>query len=138
MGRQQTTWMKNLEADLILQGVSVPHKIEGLSDAERLTLSNGLRNIATAEREAVNALRASARKAYTRADHAMKEQEHDDLTNWIDRILDPARGYTEAHEWTRGTSKAPPLPTYLIVEEGDQSHTYGHPHELGPKYVKDW
>ena len=137
-GRQQTSWMHNLEADLALQGVTIPQKLEGLSEADRLMLSSGLRSIASANRDSVNELRATTRKAYTKADKALKEQEQDDLTNWIDRILDPDKGYTEAHKWTRGTAKAPPLPTTLVIDDGVNKHTYGHPHELGTKYVRDW
>ena len=68
----------------------------------------------------------------------MQDKEADELTNLIDRILDPTKGYTEAHTWTRGTSKAPPLPTHLVEGEGINRKTYGHPHELGEKYVRDW
>ena len=30
---------------------------------------------------------------------------------WIERILDASQGYRVAHNYTRGTPKAPPLPT---------------------------
>eukprot|EP00973_Karenia_brevis_P093956 12420031-Karenia_brevis.AAC.1 len=39
-----------------------------------------------------------------------------------------------AHNWTRGTPKAPPLPTSGTY---DGLH-YGHPSALGPKFQRDW
>eukprot|EP00973_Karenia_brevis_P025809 3562116-Karenia_brevis.AAC.1 len=30
---------------------------------------------------------------------------------WVERILNHSEGYRLAHSWTRGTPKAPPLPT---------------------------
>ena len=35
------------------------------------------------------------------------------IEQWIDRILDASQGYRVAHSYTRGTHKAPPLPTGL-------------------------
>ena len=137
-GRQQTSWMKMLEADLFLQSVTIPPKIEGLAAGEYDQLKIGLKDIGQSSKTGLNELRGLARKAYTKAGHTIKEQEQDDLTNWIDRILDPEKGYTEAHRWTRGTAKAPPLPTHLVVGEGTDQRTYGPPHELGEKYVRDW
>ena len=138
VGRQQTSWMGMLEADLFLQSATIPPRIEGLADEEYRQLRQGLKDIATTNRTDLFALRGLTRKAYTKADHTIKEQEQGDLTNWIDRILDPSRGYSEAHTWTRGTKKAPPLPTHLVEGEVNNSVTYGHPHELGVKYVRDW
>ena len=36
-----------------------------------------------------------------------------------------------------GHSEGSPLPTHLVIGEGEQQRTYGHPHELGEKYVRD-
>ena len=121
-----------------MQSVTIPPKIEGMATGEYDQLKAGLRDISQCNKPLLTELRALARKAYTKADHTIKAQEQDDLTNWIDKILDPEKGYTEAHRWTRGTAKAPPLPTHLIVGEGSEQRTYGHPHELGAKYVRDW
>ena len=121
-----------------MESATAPQKIVGLSDAEYAQLQQGLKSIATTSKTDLLGLRALARKGYKNADTAIKEKDEDDLTNWIDRILDPAKGYTEAHTWTMGTSKAPPLPTHLVEEDGGLTRTYGHPHELGEKYVKDW
>ena len=55
-------------------------------------------------------VRELARKSYAKANKSVQEKEVDDLTNWIGRILDPSKGYTEAHTWTRGASKALPCP----------------------------
>eukprot|EP00973_Karenia_brevis_P063605 8840635-Karenia_brevis.AAC.1 len=32
------------------------------------------------------------------------------FAEWVDSILDQRAGYKLAHNWTRGTPKAPPLP----------------------------
>ena len=48
--------------------------------------------------------------------HTMREVRRADnlgIDAWIQEILDPAKGYSKAHTWTRGTPKAPPLPTEL-------------------------
>eukprot|EP00973_Karenia_brevis_P005756 784521-Karenia_brevis.AAC.1 len=53
---------------------------------------------------------------------------------WVERILNQKGEYRLAHNWTRGTPKAPPLPTsgtYGGVH-------YGHPSALGPKFHRDW
>eukprot|EP00973_Karenia_brevis_P040047 5530506-Karenia_brevis.AAC.1 len=42
---------------------------------------------------------------------------------WVERILNQKEGYRMAHNWTRGTPKAPPLPTAATIE----GHPYGHP-----------
>eukprot|EP00973_Karenia_brevis_P093669 12418466-Karenia_brevis.AAC.1 len=41
------------------------------------------------------------------------------FAEWVERILNQQEGYRPAHNWTRGTPKAPPLPT---------SGTYGGVH----------
>eukprot|EP00973_Karenia_brevis_P086544 12001071-Karenia_brevis.AAC.1 len=33
------------------------------------------------------------------------------FAEWVERILNQREGYRMAHNWTRGTPKAPPLPT---------------------------
>eukprot|EP00973_Karenia_brevis_P064812 9002314-Karenia_brevis.AAC.1 len=42
-----------------------------------------------------------------------KEAKHNrqGYAEWVDRILNQKEGYRMAHNWTRGTPKAPPLPT---------------------------
>ena len=135
---RQASWMGMLEADLVLQSVTMPASIVGLSAQEYESLKGGLKRIRELRREELLTLRALARKSYTNVNKSIQDKEVDDLTNWIDRILDPSRGYCEAQTWTRGTSKAPPLPTHLIEGEGEQEVRYGHPHELGAKYVRDW
>eukprot|EP00973_Karenia_brevis_P044262 6133389-Karenia_brevis.AAC.1 len=39
-----------------------------------------------------------------------------------------------AHNWTRGTPKAPPLPTSATYD----GMNCGHPSALGPKFQRDW
>eukprot|EP00973_Karenia_brevis_P024693 3405205-Karenia_brevis.AAC.1 len=53
---------------------------------------------------------------------------------WAGRILHQKEGYRLAHNWTRGTLKAPPLPTSGTY---DGVH-YGNPITLGPKFQRGW
>ena len=137
-GGRQATWMGMMEADLFYQSAVMPPSITGLSTTEYESLKQGLKNIKEVRRDDLLQLRALARKSYVNANRSVQEKEVDDLTNWIDRILDPSHGYSEAHTWTRGTNKAPPLPTHLVEGEGDNQVVYGHPHEFGAKYVRYW
>ena len=63
-----------LEADLVLQAATIPSKIEGLADEEYTQLKQGLKGIQEVERTGLCALRSLTRKAYTKADHAIKDQ----------------------------------------------------------------
>ena len=107
---RQATWARMLEVDLYYQSVVMPSAITGLSDEEYGIFKQGLKHIATTNKTQLLKLKELARKSYVKANKSVQEKEVDDLTNWIDRILDPSKGYTEAHTWTRGTSKAPPCP----------------------------
>eukprot|EP00973_Karenia_brevis_P031490 4345355-Karenia_brevis.AAC.1 len=53
---------------------------------------------------------------------------------WVERILNQKEGYRLAHNWTRGTPKAPPLPT----SGTNGGIHYGHPSALGPKFHRGW
>ena len=53
---------------------------------------------------------------------------------WIDRILDASEGYRKAHAFTRGSPKAPPLPTQIWVKD----QYVGHPHEIAQVYLNEW
>ena len=54
--------------------------------------------------------------------------------SWIQEILDPKKGYSKAHSWTRGTPKAPPLPTEMLRN----GKYLGHPHEIAQELLLDW
>ena len=43
-------------------------------------------------------------------------------------------GYKKAHNWTRPTSKAPPLPTHMWKK----GKYYNHPHEMGGMLLQEW
>eukprot|EP00973_Karenia_brevis_P003252 447432-Karenia_brevis.AAC.1 len=53
---------------------------------------------------------------------------------WVERIPNQREGYRSAHNWTRGTPKAPPLATSGTC---DRVH-YGHPSTLGLKFQRGW
>ena len=53
---------------------------------------------------------------------------------WIDRILDASEGYRKAHAFTRGTAKAPPLPTQIWIKD----QYVGHPHEIAQVHLEEW
>ena len=116
----QVAWQGLLEADLRLQSLGVPEVIPGLAHDERNAFKRGLEIIHQTDREALLGLRALISKANKCTNKAIQGEELDALANWVDRILDQTRGYTEAHTWTMGTSKAPPLPTHLEDGGGPQ------------------
>eukprot|EP00973_Karenia_brevis_P048514 6733791-Karenia_brevis.AAC.1 len=57
------------------------------------------------------------------------KQNRQGYAEWVDRILNHREGYRLARNSTRGTPKAPPLPTSATY---DGIHD-GHPSTLGPK-----
>eukprot|EP00973_Karenia_brevis_P096149 12430843-Karenia_brevis.AAC.1 len=70
------------------------------------------------------------------ANGTSRQRKHDrqGYGEWVDRILNQHERYRLAHNWTRGTPKAPPLPTSATIA----GVHYGHPAELGARYQKDW
>ena len=64
---------------------------------------------------------------------ARRKEDATQAADWIEEILDPQTGYKEAHNWTRGTSKAPPLPTHMWKK----GKYYSHPHDMGDILLKD-
>ena len=54
------------------------------------------------------------------------------IEQWIDRILDASEGYRVAHSYTRGTPKAPPLPTGMR----HRGKYLGHPHQIAQVYLE--
>ena len=49
-------------------------------------------------------------------------------------MLDPRKGMSKAHEWTRGVGKAPPMPTEVKTTNGILTS----PKDLGEHYVQQW
>ena len=56
------------------------------------------------------------------------------VEEWIDKILDASQGYRLAHNFTRGTPKAPPLPSGLW----HKGQYLGHPHQIAQVYLQQW
>ena len=69
-GRQRT-WHGMPEADLRLQGVSIPGEITSFTQVEKAEFKAGLQGIENEGRDQVNRLRAIARKAYKRESKAL-------------------------------------------------------------------
>ena len=65
---------------------------------------------------------------------AARKEDSEAITDWIEDILDASQGHRKAHAWTRGTSKAPPLPTHMW-KKGEY---VSHPHEMGKHLLADW
>ena len=63
-----------------------------------------------------------------------RKEDADHITDWIEEILDASMGYKKAHNWTRPTSKAPPLPAYMWKK----GKYIGHAHEMGKYLLEDW
>ena len=69
--------------------------------------------------------------------HALKEVRRAESTaidSWIKEILDPNKEYSKTHTWTRGTPKAPSLPT----EMWRGGEYLGHPHLIAQALLQDW
>ena len=96
-GNQQAAWQAFLEADLHYHSLEVPAVVPGLDKEEREVLQKGLKRIRDIDQEKLNCMRALIRKAYTVTDKTLQHEEMDALTTWVDRILDPSKGYSEAH-----------------------------------------
>ena len=93
----QVTWQGLLDADLHYHSLEVPTQIPGLDREERQVLQTGLKRIRDVDKETLNGLRTIIRKACKCTDKALHGEGMDALTNWVDRILDPTKGYSEAH-----------------------------------------
>ena len=53
---------------------------------------------------------------------------------WIERILDASQGYRVAHNYTRDTPKAPPLPSGMW----HKGEYLGHAHQIAQAYLQQW
>lgn len=61
----------------------------------------------------------------------------DDAEEWrqqVEQMVDPTKGMTKGHSFTRGYDRAPPLPTKLVTQNG----TLTHPRQLGEHYMHEW
>ena len=65
---------------------------------------------------------------------AGKKEDSAAITDWIEEILDASKGYKKAHDWTRSTSKAPPLATHMWRK----GKYVSNPHEMGEYLLQDW
>ena len=63
-----------------------------------------------------------------------RKEDSNQVTDWIEEILDASMGCKKAHSWTRPTSKAPTLPTHMWKK----GKCYSHPHDMGDILLKDW
>ena len=65
---------------------------------------------------------------------ARRKEDSNQVTDWIEEILDASMRYKKAHNWTRPTSKAPPLPTHMWRK----GKYISHPHEMGDILLREW
>ena len=65
---------------------------------------------------------------------ARRKEDSNQVTDWIEEILDASMGYKKAHNWTRPTIKAPPLPTYMWKK----GKYISHPHDMCDVLLKEW
>ena len=52
----------------------------------------------------------------------------------VEQILEPENGYKHAHNWKRGTSKAPPSHTAMWRK----GKYISHPHDMWQVYLQEW
>ena len=64
---------------------------------------------------------------------ARRKDDANQITDWIEEILDASMGYKKAYNYTRPTSKAPTLPTHMWRKGKYISHT----HEMGGILLKE-
>eukprot|EP00973_Karenia_brevis_P072707 10098612-Karenia_brevis.AAC.1 len=72
---------------------------------------------------ALNRLQDNLAQAITEAMPKEAKHNRQGYAEWVDRILNQKEGYRLAQNWTRGTPKAPPLPTSAT----DDGVHYGQP-----------
>ena len=82
----------------------------------------------------VNTLGATCERMVANVLKEIKRAETHAIDSWINDILDPKRGYTKAHSWTRGSRKAPPLPR----EMWRQGKFLGQSHDIAQAMLQDW
>ena len=64
----------------------------------------------------------------------IRQAENNGIDSWIQEILNPLKGYSKAHTWTRGTPKAQPFPT----EVWRGGEYLWHPHSIAQALLQDW
>ena len=114
------------EVNRLLPKLPLPAEI-GIEQAEKLRFMAAakhtrnfsiqqMQNIIAKSQSYINFILAKRRK-----------EDSNHITDWIEEILDASTGYKKAHNWTRPTSKAPPLPTHMWKKD----KYYSHPYDMG-------
>ena len=108
-------------------------KVFGLTESEQNRLQTAFTKVGTFQLAQLANLDKIVDRALAHTVNEIRKAENHGIDTWIQEILDPQKGYSKAHSWTRGAPKAPPLPTEMW-RNGQQ---IGHPHYIAQALLQD-
>ena len=111
-----------------------PHKEMGVTEADKARFMAAAKHARTFTLQQMQNIIAKCQSYINFKLAARRKEDSNQITDWIEEILDASMGYKKAHNWTRPTSKAPPLPTHMWRKGKHISH----PHEMGGILLKEW
>ena len=125
----------NVTAEITrLVGKLPASKHMGIKEADKVRFVAAARQMANFNEEQIKHIIARSQSFINYRLAASRKEDSEAITDWVEDILDASQGYREAHAWTRGSSKAPPLPTHMWR----QGKYISHPHEMAGHLLHDW
>ena len=106
----------------------------GIKEGEKARYIAAAKHMANFNEEQIKQIIARSQSFINFRLATARKEDSEAITDWIEDILDASQGYKKAHTWTRGTSKAPPLPTHMWKK----GKYIGHPHDMGRYLLEDW
>ena len=110
------------------------HEKMGIKEMEKARYTAAARHMANFNEEQIKQIILRSQSFINFRLTTARKEDSEAITDWIEDILDASQGYKKAHTWTRGTSKAPPLPTHMWKK----GKYIGHPHDMGKYLLEDW
>ena len=89
------------------------HKVLDMTESELKRLQTALNKANGFQLSQLESLDKICDRALANTVKVIRKAENNGIESWIQEILDPQKGYSKAHAWTRGTPKAPPLPVEM-------------------------
>ena len=99
------------EMSLLLEGNTPQHQELGLTADRWARILSGLKYHRNLRIPGLQQLQGTLQAVIDHIHNLEKQDKKSAVEDWIERILDASQGYRMAHNFTRGTPKAPPLPT---------------------------
>ena len=106
----------------------------GINEADKTRYVAAAKQMASFNEEQIKQIIARSQSFINYRLAASRKEDSEAITDWVEDILDASQGYRKAHAWTRGSSKAPPLPTHMWR----QGKYVSHPHEMAKHLLNDW